>query len=178
MARGMLAALTAGVVAISLPAFVHTLVFSTDGVTEIRIPNPLGLIPDPSPEALGVGQVLVTIVPMLVLAASVIGLVIRYRRSDGVIRLQIRWLLAAMTFLVVAVIVGLAIFVASDSTAGYAWIPALIAYPLVPMAIGAAVMRYRLFEIDRIISRSIAYAGVTAVLFAIFAAITLGSRAA
>ncbi len=162
------AALAAGVIAISLPAFAHTLVFSANGATEIRIPNPVGFLPDPTPEALGVAMVLVTLIPILVLAAAVIGLIVRYRRAVGVERLQIRWLLAAMAFLVSAITFGLVTFAAFDTIGGYAWIPALIAYPLTPIAIGVAVMRYRLFEIDRIISRTIAYAGVSAVLFAVF----------
>jgi hypothetical protein len=163
-----IAALAAGVAAISLPAFVRTIVFNVEGMREIRVSNPFGLLPDPPADALGAGQAIVTLVPMVVLAAAVIGLIVRYRRSEGVVRLQIRWLLAAMAFLIVAVVFGLAIFVLSDFTAGYAWIPALIAYPLVPLAVGVAVMRYRLFEIDRIISRTIAYAGLSAILFATF----------
>jgi hypothetical protein len=168
-----IAALAAGVVAIGLPAFVHTLVVSPDGVTQVRFPNPLAVLPDLSPEFIGVGQVLVTLVPMVVLAAAVVGLIARYRRAAGIVRLQIRWLLASMTFLVIAIVFGLAIFVASDATTGYAWIPALVAYPLVPLAVGVAVMRYRLFEIDRIISRTIAYGAVSAILFAVYAGVTL-----
>jgi hypothetical protein len=50
------------------------------------------------------------------------------------------------------------------------WLPAIIAYPLVPVAVGAAVLRYRLFEIDRIVSRSIAWILVTLTVAAVFAA--------
>jgi len=168
-----IAALATGIAAISIPAFAQTLVFSADGVNQIRIHNPVGLLPDPTPEALAVGMVVVTLIPILVLAASVIGLIVRYRRAVGVDRLQIRWLLATMAFLVSAIIFGLASSAAFDVIGGYAWIPALIAYPLTPIAIGVAVMRYRLFEIDRIISRTIAYAGVSAVLFAVFGGVII-----
>jgi hypothetical protein len=54
-----------------------------------------------------------------------------------------------------------------------AWIPALISYPMPPLAIGVAVLRYRLYDIDRLVSRSIGYGLATAGLVASFAALTL-----
>jgi DNA integrity scanning protein DisA with diadenylate cyclase activity len=51
---------------------------------------------------------------------------------------------------------------------GLAWFPALVAFPTVPIAVGIAVLRYRLYEIDRIISRTIAWAVVTGVLVGVF----------
>src|SRR6185369_2298561 len=53
------------------------------------------------------------------------------------------------------------------------WLPALLAYPIPPLAIGIAVLRYRLYEIDRIVSRTIGYGIATAGLVASFAALTL-----
>ena len=174
--RPAIAALVAAAVVIVLPAFVQPLIFSPDGVNDLSVRNPVGLIAELGPEIVFTGRLLNTAIPIAVFAFAVIGLVLRYRRSDAVVRLQIRWLLASMAFLVVSVIFGLAVFVTSENTAFYAWIPALIAYPLVPIAVGIAVMRYRLFEIDRIISRTIAYIGVSAILFAVFAGVTLGIR--
>ena len=179
--RPALAALAVGFGLLMIPAFVPTLVFSPDGVTEVRVPNPVGLLPSPG-ALLAPLQVAVVAIPITILAASVVSLLVRYRRarrrSDGDIeRLQIRWLLASVAFVVVSVIGGLVIFVLSEATAGWAWIPALVAYPTVPLAVGAAVTRYRLFEIDRIVSRTIAYALVTAVLFIVFAGVNLALQA-
>lgn len=178
-----LAGLTLGFGVALIPAFMPTLMFSPDGVIEVVVPNPVGILPDPGAALRPPLQIAVVTVPIAILAASVVSLLIRYRRArdprsaDGIERLQIRWLLAAVAFVVVSVIGGLLIFVLSGSTAGWAWIPALIAYPTVPMAVGVAVTRYRLFEIDRIVSRTIAYALVTAVLFAVFAGVNLALQA-
>jgi len=51
---------------------------------------------------------------------------------------------------------------------GVVWLGAVVAFPCVPIAVGIAVLRYRLYEIDRIVSRTISYAAVTAVLVAVF----------
>jgi hypothetical protein len=181
--RPALAGLAVGFFVAIIPAFLPTLLFSPDGVTDVAVPNPVGFLPSPSPDILPLLQAVVVALPILILAAAVVSLLIRYRRArsqrggGAIERLQIRWLLAAVAFVVVSVSTGLTIFVLSGGTAGWAWIPALIAYPTVPLAVGVAVTRYRLFEIDRIVSRSIAYALVTAVLFAVFAGVNLALQA-
>ena len=55
--------------------------------------------------------------------------------------------------------------------------PAIVAFPTVPVAIGIAVLRYRLFEIDRIVSRTVAWALVTSALVAVFGGCVLGLQA-
>jgi hypothetical protein len=178
-----LGGLAAGFVVALIPAFFPTLLFSPDGVTDVAVPNPVGFLPSPSADITPLVQVVVVALPIAILAASVVSLLIRYRRTTtqrgagAIERLQIRWLLASVAFVVVSVIVGLVIFVLSDATVGWAWVPALIAYPTVPLAVGVAVTRYRLFEIDRIVSRTIAYALVTAILFAVFAGVNLALQA-
>lgn len=178
-----LCGLTLGFGIAIIPAFMPTLMFSPDGVIDVAVPNPVGFLPDPGAALRPPLQIAVVALPIVILAASVVSLLVRYRRArdprsaDSIERLQIRWLLASVAFVVVSVIGGLLIFVLSGSTAGWAWIPALIAYPTVPVAVGVAVTRYRLFEIDRIVSRTIAYALVTAVLFAVFAGVNLALQA-
>ena len=60
---------------------------------------------------------------------------------------------------------------------GVAFIPVLLAYAAVPAAIAVAVLRYRLYEIDRIISRTLSWATVTGVLLVVFAGLVVGLQA-
>jgi hypothetical protein len=111
---------------------------------------------------------------MIVMIAGVVSLVVRVRRARGTERQQLRWIAAAFSVLMAAVVSGFALSMfVPGSENGLAWIPAMVAFPSVPIAIGIAVLRYRLYEIDRIISRTIGYAVVTAVLAAVFLATNL-----
>jgi hypothetical protein len=121
---------------------------------------------------------LATLLEFLVLAAGVIDLLRRYRRAVGVERLQIRWLLTAVALVVVGFGVGLALFTVIGPQLGViAWIPLLLASPTVALAIGFAILRYRLYDIDRIVSRTIGWALVTATLVGVFAGLVIGLQA-
>ena len=89
---------------------------------------------------------------------SVASLLLRFRRSRGVERQQLRWfLLATATFL--------ASLVATFATGvDGLFVVALVAAAGIPIAIGIAILRYRLYDIDRLISRTIGWAVVTAML--------------
>src|SRR6266511_3947346 len=93
-------------------------------------------------------------------------------RSCGVERLQLRWLAlaAAVTGVLAAVVlVGFAV--------GATAVPLLaagICMAILPLATGAAIMRYRLYDLDRIISRTLAYGLLTLLLGGAYAGIVLG----
>jgi len=106
--------------------------------------------------------------PLFVLA--VWSLVLRYRRSDDVARHQIKWFAAASAFAVTAY--GFS-FVAGDDIRPVFENIGTIALNTIPIAIGVAIVRYRLYEIDRIISRGISYALVSIVLLGAYAAAVL-----
>ena len=87
-----------------------------------------------------------------------------YRRSGSERRQQLKWLCSgAIIFLITSFIPG---------QLGNDWIGPLGAAAL-PVCIGVAVLKYRLYEIDRIISRVISYALITAVLAGVFAGLVL-----
>ena len=97
---------------------------------------------------------------ILSLALALLDIVLRYRRADPVRRAQIRWVLAASATSV-ALLVLLVAF--GDHISGL-WDLFLVSTILPAVAIGIAITRYRLYDIDRIISRSIAYGAVTVIL--------------
>ncbi len=100
---------------------------------------------------------------------SLAGQVLSYRRSSGERRQQLKWLLAgsAVTF----VAVGISVTKPGDSSVGIAL--SMVGFFAIPLSIGVAVLRYRLFDIDRIISRTLAYAIVTGLLVGVYAGIVL-----
>ena len=102
-------------------------------------------------------------------ATALSDLVVRYRRSDGVHRAQIRWVLASGA-VTATLIVALLAFGDRFEWLWPLWIASTM---LPPVAIGIAITRYRLYDIDRIISRTIAYGVVTAVLFGVFWSVNL-----
>jgi len=119
------------------------------------------------------------LIGLLLFSGAVASVAIRYRRAGQVERAQLKWLIAATSGAAIAwslVIVGGltgAIFVT-----GVGWVAGLLAFTAFPVAIGVAVLRYRLYEIDRIISRSIAWTLVTGALIAVFGASVVGLQAA
>jgi hypothetical protein len=104
---------------------------------------------------------------------SLAGQVISYRRSSGERRQQLKWLLGGFG-------VGLAGVVIAGLTAGHAprWgivagHVAVLGIFAVPVSMGVAILKYRLYDIDRIISRTLAYAIITGVLVGVYAGMVL-----
>ncbi len=108
--------------------------------------------------------------PLLVLCwlASLASQVLSYRRSSGERRQQLKWLLTGSA-LAFAGVTAAALLrnTALGAALGVAGFFAL------PLSIGVAVLRYRLFDIDRIISRTLAYALVTGLLIGVYAGLVL-----
>ena len=145
---------------------------------ETGLLNPLGI--DGWPTVL---QTFVDAIPVELsglLALGAVALITRYRRGDRVERLQIRWLVSAVSVCMVGLVLTVAAYVVGSESPPIAQSATLVAYAgilLMPIAIGIAVLRYRLYEIDRIISRTIGWAVVTGVLVAIFAGLVVGLQA-
>ena len=113
-----------------------------------------------------------TTVGTLVMFLALASLVVRYRRAIGVERQQLKWLAAVVAIAGPALAIAI---LSSGATSGIiadvsnaAWGIALITLALLPVAIGAAVLRYRLYEIDRLVSRTIAYGVLTAIVGSLF----------
>jgi hypothetical protein len=93
--------------------------------------------------------------------------VIRYRRGTPIERQQLKWFAASVG----ATGTGLAMSIVFQGgpLGDVGWVLSLIGLTTVPIAIGIAILRYRLYDIDRIISRTIGYLIVTGILVAVFA---------
>ena len=166
--RPAMVVLAIGVSAIVLGATAPTITFSPNGdLNDITLQNPAAILPGlPIWDLTLLSNSIVIAIPLMVI--GVISMIVRYRRSTGTLRLQLRWLVAAAAFMVGAVLFGLGTLLVVGSSALFAWIPAIVAYPTIPIAIGIAVLRYRLYEIDRIVSRTIGYGVVTGMLVIVF----------
>jgi hypothetical protein len=136
--------------------------------------NPFGIGPDLRPFfgpqvsrsiAAGVGAV----VPLLFWS-----LTSRYRLADAIGRQQLKWF--ALAIVVTICGVGLAALgaIVSEEPPEAGLVVFGYAGALVPVAIGIAILRYHLYDIDRLISRSLSYTLVTGVLAAVFAATAIG----
>jgi hypothetical protein len=100
---------------------------------------------------------------MVLLILGATALTIRWRRGTSTERAQVKWVVAAGLVLLVAEIINVATFRTTEPNT-VTTILVSAATGLLPIAIGIAVLRYRLYAIDRIVSRGIAYGLVTAVL--------------
>ena len=129
-----------------------------------EIVNPYG-IDHVAVDVLGVGSILL-LAAGLAAAAS---LVIRFRRADGVERQQIKWLAYAACFAVSTFVVGGIVgAVTSDGVANAVILAGVLSLPL---AIGIAILRYRLYDIDLLINRTLVYGGLTLAVLAVYVAL-------
>jgi hypothetical protein len=122
-----------------------------------------------SPAWWNVLQYTVFITILLGLLLSLAGQVASYRRSSGERRQQLKWLLGGL----VASLAGLVIGIALGHAAGFWGVAGQVALAAgilaVPVAMGVAILKYRLYDIDRIISRTLAYAIITGLLVGFYA---------
>jgi hypothetical protein len=108
---------------------------------------------------------------VVVAVAGAAALVTRFRRSAGLEHQQIKWFASA------AVVEVCMLFVLSGPgliPRPFDFLAAIIAGPLIPIAIGIAILRYHLYEIDRIISRTISWTLTTGAVGAVFVGIVVG----
>ena len=108
--------------------------------------------------------------PLLVTCwlASIASQALSFRRSSGIRRQQLKWLLAGSAATLASLgLVSLLKNVPAANVIG------VIGFLALPVSIGVAVLRYRLFDIDRIVSRTLAYAIVTGLLVGVYAGLVL-----
>jgi hypothetical protein len=162
-----------GVVIVSVSIGVMLSPGSLDMPRGIR--NPFGL--EAAPLVTTVAYLILPLLPLCMLA-SALSLVLRYRRSRGDERQQIKWIaFAASLVALVYLIAMVASFVHPSeawTTVGSVWwlnlltIAALLSFVTIPITVGFAVLKYRLYDIDLIINRTLVYGSLTATLVALY----------
>lgn len=105
--------------------------------------------------------------------ASAVSIVLRYRRSVGFERLQMRWLMVGVAGSVVSLALQL-VFALTTGDVG----PSVLLLGVLPACAGIAILRYRLFDIDRVVSRAVAYLVVTGLLVGVYVGFVAGADAA
>lgn len=113
-----------------------------------------------------------TAVPMiLAVLGSVAAVIVRFRHAVGAERQQIKWLAygsatAVATLILVSALYSLVPFAVAYSLVPFAVADAIIvsAIMLIPIAVAVAIVRYRLYDIDRIVSRTVSYVSLSGVL--------------
>jgi hypothetical protein len=104
--------------------------------------------------------------------AAAASMVIRFRRATGVQRQQLKWFTYAAAQLAVFFTASV-LFDLFETSNVLLTTMFFVSFALVPTAIGIAVLRYRLYEIDRLINRTLVYGLLTALLLGIYAAVVL-----
>ena len=116
---------------------------------------------------LGTAYNVAEVVWTLVFLAGAAAMIVRFRRSGSEQRLQLKWFMYASAVAAVIVLAA-SQFGGNDPLAAFE-----IAFTLIPVAVGIAILKYRLYDIDRIISRTLAYAIVTGLLVGVYTGLVL-----
>lgn len=118
-----------------------------------------------------VGQGILAALPLLAL----LGLIGRFRGADPVARQQLKWVLAAAALTVTANAARVPLDAAGGGLASAGTVLGLVAEPLPTLGIAFAVLRFRLWELDLLISRALVYGVLWGVLSAVFLVVALGA---
>ena len=141
-----------------------------DGLEGIR--NPLGV--EGHRGDLGFSGGLLFFIDDVLVLVSVVSVFLRLRRASGITRQQIKWLAYAAALLGIVIVLT----VAGDLLfGGFGWwifLVVLVAFLTLPLSIGAAMLRYQLYEIDIIINRTLVYGSLTTMLVFVYVGCVVG----
>ncbi len=134
-----------------------------DGYPSVN--NPFGI-----EGAKGAFEVLLSVgvlVIVVTLFAGIVSLVVRYRRSRGAERQQLKWFTYATAVIPLALL-GNTLF------PDLAWLIGGVGVACIPVAIGIAILKYRLYDIDLVINRTLVYGALTAIVVGLYVLIVGG----
>jgi hypothetical protein len=167
-------------VAACWPVSVYAVAISAVAAGDVHIlpGGDLKAVDNPAGSSAWLGSVEAVILPVLAVfwLVFVARQVLSWRRADGERRQQLKWLMSGA-----AVCVAATTFIAVGGTLDPSASPAFqamfnvvaVGIGALPVSIGVAILKYRLYDIDRIISRTLAYAIVTGLLVGVYAGLVL-----
>jgi hypothetical protein len=162
---------------VAVAAAVATVLIAVGGALEptlklqnedYTVDNPIGLRVVPDEEAGLVGGVLFGVLAFCAVAALV-SLVLRFRRSRGVERQQLKWFTYAAALAILFEVVPTPQLEGEVHDVLFG-----LTFAFIPVAAGTAILRYRLYDIDRLIHRTLVYGLLTALLGLAYAGVVLG----
>ena len=141
-----------------------------DGCLE-WIDNPIGIAGVPNLEYEASGIFILALIAIFMILALV-SLVVRFRGSGTIERLQMKWFLLACAAFIVGLVTELLLGAfGRPEPPGWLSLWLSVAVAAIPVSATLAILRYRLYDIDRIISRTVSYALVVGLLVAVFSGV-------
>jgi hypothetical protein len=138
-----------------------------EGLGPIR--NPLGI------EGFSISNfsnsIFLNMVATVLVVAAALSVFVRLRRAKGIERQQIKWFAYATAAAVMGLVLAEVIPDVIDTPRWYEWVANaifVVVIPGVPIAIGIAILRYRLYDIDLLINRTLVYGSLTAILAGVY----------
>ena len=166
---------------VALGATAFALVFAPEKLSESSFPNlqnPLGI------EALK--PVLNLLIPFIFLipvtvVASAISLILRFRRSQGVERLQLKWFTtgAAIVAMLYLISISVSIEYSYAAVTTPTWVAliqraAVVSFILIPISIGFAILKHRLYDIDVVINKTVVFGALAAFITVVYVGVVVG----
>jgi signal transduction histidine kinase len=161
-------------------AFV-AIVFAPGEIEDASVPhleNPLTI--DALSQVLDPLRLTILAIPLAIVGAAV-AMIGRFRRSKGVERLQLKWFAFAAAVVAANYLIAMTsslpyTLVGNPDPAWTAWPQAiaLFSFALIPIAVGIGILRYRLYDIDVVISKTVVFAGLAAFITIVYVAIVVG----
>jgi hypothetical protein len=161
-----IALLTAVAIALAGALGAHPLRIDTVGGLS-AVDNPAGWF--------GITEHSILIVTLVLSLGFIFRQVLSFRRSSGERRQQLKWLASGAAVAIVSLVLAVAFGTNGNTTMLQEWADNFFWFGLaaLPVSMGVAILRYRLYEIDRIISRTLAYTVVTGLLIGTYAGLVL-----
>jgi signal transduction histidine kinase len=153
---------------------VFTLVFAIGSEMETGVVNPFFEVGE---EITGPGIGLGSLLYLGSVAAAAVSLIVRFRRARGDERQQVRWFATAAALVAIsltAVFLGELVFPGATALARVGEIGVILSFLSIPVTTGIAVLKYRLYELDVVISRTVLYGALVVFVTLVYVAIVVG----